>query len=285
MISTLITLSIQVVLAIITLVVLLIVSKLVASSVKRKIINNALSENDEYVQKLANLAHDIVMGLMTMFSLLIGFNIVGLNLEFLIGGISFAMWFALKEILWNMVAWLMILTNQKIKIGDTVEFPGLGYFGKISEITIRYTVVKCFDNRRAIIPNTMMVETPLKTFSSEQIIKWDVTISIGLKEDVYRVSQLIKEFVASKSYIVNPQDVQVVVSTFGSSSIDLQVYFFFSPHGKVGGIQIKSNLRKELLQLFDANNIEFPYDHQVWTVDTSDKNLISWLLYATDKIH
>ncbi|HCB51916.1 TPA: hypothetical protein DEP21_05130 [Patescibacteria group bacterium] len=45
------------------------------------------------------------------------------------------------------------------------------YFGRIEEITIRYTVIRTLDLRQVIIPNMTLISTPIKTFSSEDLVK------------------------------------------------------------------------------------------------------------------
>lgn len=78
----------------------------------------------------------------------------------------------------------MILTNKKFAIGDIVQFEGnLDYFGKITEINIRYTVIQTFDHRRVIVPNVVLVSNFVKTFSTESVIKVDTEIDLGFGDD------------------------------------------------------------------------------------------------------
>ncbi|MBU0626136.1 mechanosensitive ion channel family protein [Patescibacteria group bacterium] len=45
------------------------------------------------------------------------------------------------------------------------------YFGRIEEITIRYTVIRTLDLRQVVIPNTTLISTPIKTFSAEELVR------------------------------------------------------------------------------------------------------------------
>ncbi|HCY21714.1 TPA: hypothetical protein DIC40_07920 [Patescibacteria group bacterium] len=68
-----------------------------------------------------------------------------------------------------------MLTNKKIKLGDFVEFLGkLNLKGIIEEVNVRYTVIRSFDKRRTIIPNSIVAKTPIRTLKSEPILKGEL---------------------------------------------------------------------------------------------------------------
>jgi len=72
----------------------------------------------------------------------------------------------------NMIAGIMIMTNQKIKIGDYMQFMGkINMRGIIEEINIRYTVIRTYDKKRTIIPNSILAKTPVQTYKSEPLLR------------------------------------------------------------------------------------------------------------------
>ncbi|MEY3197947.1 MAG: hypothetical protein RL023_794, partial [Candidatus Parcubacteria bacterium] len=50
------------------------------------------------------------------------------------------------------------------------------YFGRIEEITIRYSVIRTLDLRRVIIPNLDLITRPVKTYDSEDMVRLDFTV-------------------------------------------------------------------------------------------------------------
>ena len=72
----------------------------------------------------------------------------------------------------NLVSGIFILTNQKIRLGEFVQFMGpLNLMGTIEEINIRYTVIRGFDKRRVILPNSLVAKTPIRTMKSEPLLR------------------------------------------------------------------------------------------------------------------
>lgn len=72
----------------------------------------------------------------------------------------------------NMIAGIMIMTNEKIKIGDFMQFMGkINMRGTIEEINIRYTVIRTYDKKRTIIPNSILAKTPVQTYKSEPLLR------------------------------------------------------------------------------------------------------------------
>ena len=247
------------------------VAKFVSRYVGQRIMENSMNEQDQYVSKLAQISWDIIFYILLLVDALIFFQILWFEMGFLVGWISFGIWFAIKEILWNMIAWFLILTNKKFKIGDTIQMQwNGGYFGKIEEITIRYTIIKTFDRRRVIIPNMLLVNNPVKTFSSENIIRIEMELWVWLWSDVPQVCQLLKDFLNTHNYIIEKSSTQVVVKEVYDSGFNLGMYFYYNPKEWPSAFQIKSQLRKELVWRASAHDIDLPYKHTAITMDSND---------------
>lgn len=263
---------------------LVLLAKLVSKRVRYSVNNNDL-EASAYNERLADLMGDATYRGMITFAVMIFFQMMGINIWFLITWLTFGIGFAIKEILGNMFAGMMILTNKKFTIGDIVQFEWkLDYFGKIIEINIRYTVIQTFDHRRVIVPNIMLVSNFVKTFSTEEIIKIDVSIDVWFQDDPSAVCDIIREYLISKDYVVQKESTKVTLSGVFHSGYSLKMFFYIKPKGKAGLLKAKSEIKKELLWLFDKHGWTYPRDHIAITTDKWDKWLLGTMLYATGKI-
>lgn len=265
----------KIVIAIIVFVVVYYVAKFISQYAGQRIVENSMNEKDQYVSKLAEISGDIIFYILMFIDILIFFEILWFEMGFLVWWISFGIWFALREILGNMIAWFLILTNKKFKIGDIIQLQwGEDYFGKIDEITIRYTIIKTFDRRRVIIPNILLVNNPVKTFSSEELIRIEMDLSIWLKSDLAQVCQLLKDFINAHDYTVEKSSTQVAIKEVYESGFNLALYFYYNPQNGPSWFKIKSDLRKELVWRANQNNIDLPYRHAAVTMDMDDTSLV-----------
>lgn len=242
---------------------LILIAKFVASRVKKNVSSNDI-EMSTYNQRLAELLSDVTYRAIITFAVMIFFEMMGINIWFLIAWLTFGIGFAIKEILGNMFAWLMILTNKKFTIGDIVQFEwDIDYFGKILEITIRHTLIQTFDHRRVIVPNIILVQNFVKTFSSEDIIKVDCAIDLGFEDKPSEVCQTIKEYINSKDFTLQQDSTKVMVDHVGESGYHISIFFYMKPKGKQWLLVAKSLIYKELLTLYTTQWRHYPRDHIV----------------------
>jgi small conductance mechanosensitive channel len=91
-----------------------------------------------------------------------------------------------------MFAGIMVLTNKEFKLGDIIVIEDdQEYFGRVEEITIRYTVIRTFDLRKVIIPNLTLITKPVRTYDSEEIIRLETIFTVHYGTDLYQATKII----------------------------------------------------------------------------------------------
>ena len=258
----------------------LIISKWIASSVKKKIIKNSIIEDEEYVAKIWNLVGDIIFYTLATFSVFIWFDILWFDVWILIWWLSFWVWLAFKEILWNMIAGILILTTKDFTLGDVihVEWP-VNYFWRIEEITIRYTIIREFNNQKVIIPNLTLITSPIKTFNTEEFIRLETVVSVHYDTDLEKAKEIIKQAINKLPFVVNKEQTTTITSEFADSWINIKSLFYIDPNGDTPAPLAISKVNDEIKKAFDKNEINIPYPHTVVTVDKNDQNLLKTLLF------
>ena len=93
-----------------------------------------------------------------IFGLLTALPLTGLQINALLAGLGltgFALGFALKDVLSNLVSGVMLLIYRPFNIGDQII---MGNFeGTIDTIRMRDTVLRSYDGRLIVIPNTKLI--------------------------------------------------------------------------------------------------------------------------------
>lgn len=263
--------------AVLVIILLLMISKLIAGFIRRKIIKWTDSDN-KHIDKIWDLVHDITFYILVIFSFFVGFEMVGFNVWLILWWISFWVWLAFKEVLGNMIAGIMILYTKEFKLWDVVEIQSDQiYFGRIEEITIRYTVIRTLDLRQVVIPNMTLISVPIKTFSSESLIRLSIVFWISYDEDVEKSLELMNTVVNNFEFVKEKENTKTFVSTFWDSSIDIKSLFLFDPNcGIIPDIAIWQ-IYQRLNDEFNNAWIDVPYDHMTLTLDPSVKDVLKGL--------
>jgi len=237
-----------------------IIIKYIVNKVKRKIEWESLVA-DDYSKKNSKLVGSILFILLMIFNILATFEIIWFNTAIIMWWISLSIWFAMETTIWNLVSWVFILTNKKVKLGDFVEFLWkLKMRGTIEEINIRYTVIRSFDKRRIIIPNSVIAKTPIKTLKSEPLLKWEIGFKVPRKISFDDIKQIFKQIISENKNLVYPEYSSIIIESFGTKGLYLKWYFFCSTAKKMP-IVVWREIRSEFIKQLKTKGIDIPYKH------------------------
>lgn len=144
---------------IVTGVVILIVTWVIAVVVKFSIIYYAnKSKNRKYLYQLIGSVTKIFI---LIAGIITALGTMGINISALVASLGlagFALGFALKDSLSNILAGFMLLFYQPFVIGDKIELKDIA--GQVVDINLRYTIVKT-DSQRTLVPNATLLTLPV----------------------------------------------------------------------------------------------------------------------------
>ncbi|HZH90668.1 MAG TPA: mechanosensitive ion channel domain-containing protein [Pyrinomonadaceae bacterium] len=93
-----------------------------------------------------------------IFGTITALGATGMNVSALVTGLGltgFALGFALKDVLSNLLSGIMLLLYRPFNIGDQIRMGE--YEGRIETIRMRDTLVRAHDGRLIVIPNTKLI--------------------------------------------------------------------------------------------------------------------------------
>ena len=139
----------------------------IAGATRRSIVKKgAAKELHQFsAYKIYAYAADIIIKIITI---VIGLACLGLNVSVLIASLGiggFAIGFATKDILANILAGIMIVAYRPFKIGDTITVSGCT--GEVSDMNIRYTELST-ETEVQKIPNSIVYSSVLNIKKTEQ---------------------------------------------------------------------------------------------------------------------
>ncbi len=242
-----------------------VVSKIIVQKIRKRVEDNSL-QNDDYTMKMSKISGNIVRVFLLVFNILAVFQIIGFDTALIMWGISLSIWFAMETTIENMIAWIMFITNKKIKIGDFVEFLwSINTKGTVEEINVKYTIIRWFDKRRLIIPNSIIAHTPIKTFKTEPLMRGEFTIKVPRHVDIDQVKKLLNDTINANKYVMEKTYTNTIVTGFDSFGIGIKSFFFSSPQKKSPAI-VARDLKPVILEVFKKYGIRIPYNHITVTV-------------------
>lgn len=99
---------------------------------------------------------------------------------------------AAQSTLGNIIAGISLAVFRPFRVGDRVNV--MHEYGKITDITLRHTVLRTWDNRRVIIPNSVIGDEAIINWSIEDpTVNWPVDIGISYDSDIDLARKIITE--------------------------------------------------------------------------------------------
>ena len=172
----------------------------------------------------------------------------------IIGAAGLAVGLALQGSLGNFAGGVLILIFKPFKVGDVIE--AQGYLGSVMEISILYTIVNTFDNRRVIIPNGDLSNSSLTNLSAYPTRRCDMSFGIGYGDDIDTAKATIKHLVEDDERALKDPEPMIVVGGLGDSSVDLTVRVWT----KYADLwPFYWDMQERVKKAFDAEGISIPF--------------------------
>ena len=132
--------------------------------------------------------------------------------------------FAAKDAISNLIAGLFIVIFRPFRIGDYIKLDE-HRMGIVEDITLRHTTINNFENKRLIIPNSIIsTESVLNhTIDEAKVLSFNNFI-IGLHADIDKAKQIIEEEAASLEFVIDnrtPEEVINDVPQFDIRVVDI----------------------------------------------------------------
>lgn len=187
------------------------------------------------------------------------------------GVLAIVLGFAAQQAFANIVSGCFIATFKPFRIGDKVKFIGKDVSGTVEDITLRHTVVRTFENKRIIIPNSVVSVDIIENahFAEEKICRF-LEIGISYDSDIDTAINIIRDEVHKHSdFFDNRTDeekqrqvepIKIKVLGFGDFSITLRAWVWAKDN--TTGFDMVCDLYKSIKERFDREGIEIPYPYR-----------------------
>jgi len=186
------------------------------------------------------------------------------------GILAIVIGFAGQHAFSNIISGIFIITFKPFRVGDLIRI-GEKYFGNVEDITLRHTVILNFENKRIIIPNTVISSETLINDSIEdsKICRW-MEFGISYDSDIDKAIEIIQQEAMNHPNCLDNRTTeekgegvpQVVVRliAFGEFSINLKAYVWVRDTSE--GFVLHTDVNRTIKKQFDKEGIEIPFPYR-----------------------
>ena len=173
----------------------------------------------------------------------------------LLGAMGLAIGMALQGTLQNFAGGVIILLMKPFKVDDYIECGQ--YKGYIKEIRIFHTIMRPFNGRTVIIPNSELATKSLINHTKEPQIRLDVVASVAYGTDLQKAKQALWEVIDNEPLIRRDfKEPVIAVSELNNSSVDISLWLWTTVEDYW---EVWKHIREDIYIAFNNAGVEIPF--------------------------
>ncbi|NNF36758.1 MAG: mechanosensitive ion channel family protein [Saprospiraceae bacterium] len=190
--------------------------------------------------------------------------------------------FASQHALSNVISGLFIVMFKPFRVNDIVTLISNNQTGVIEEITLRHVVIRDFQNRRVVIPNSIMSDEIIlnANMTDDRINRW-IEVGISYDSNIDLARSILREEIKKHPLYIDGrtpeqidegvQEVPVRLTSLGDFSVNLRANAW--TEDPVHSFQLACDVLESTKKRYDEEGVEipFPYRTIVYKSDL-DKN-------------
>jgi small-conductance mechanosensitive channel len=197
---------------------------------------------------------------LVLVAVLVSLSLVGIDLTVLSvfgGALGVGIGLGLQKLVSSYVSGFVILLERSLAIGDMVTVDR--FSGRVTQINTRYTVLRAGDGVEAVIPNEMLVSSPVQNYSlTDRFTRLATQVTVGYETDIDLVLGLLEKVTANIARVSKDPPPSALLLRFGADGLELEVGFWIidPENGRLG---VLSDVNRAIWQALRAHQINIPY--------------------------
>ncbi|AXT35158.1 mechanosensitive ion channel family protein [Phaeobacter sp. LSS9] len=237
-------------------IVILLAGFIVASWVKRRIVqigDSHASLDVTLFHFLGNLARYVILAFALLF-VLNTFGVETTSIIAAIGAAGLAIGLAMQGALSNVAAGIMLILFRPFKLGDFIEVND--EMGTVVEITLNNTVIASLSNLKVIIPNSEVWGNTITNYSEFDTRRAEWSFGVGYGANLATAEQVIRDTIMSDSRSHAEPEPFIQVNNLNSSSVDFLVRVWVDA---AEYFQYQADMKRKVKEALDDAGIDIPF--------------------------
>jgi len=174
-------------------------------------------------------------------------------ISIMVGSSGIILGIASRPFIENMISGIVISFSHPVRIGDTVVIDN--NYGNIEDITITHTIVKVWNWRRYIIPNSRMLSKEIINCTINDSYQWThVEFFVAYDSDVEKVKDLSIHAALTSKYFANYEEPRFWIMEMEEKGYKCWIAAWAD--SPVDAWELGNDIRTELIKQFKLNGIK-----------------------------
>lgn len=240
---------------------------------KHKITEKIETNDDPTNFKFSRYIVALFIGFIGVFLASLAFPSLKVVVQTAIGGagiLALIIGFAAQEALANVTGGLFIIAFKPFKLGDRVMVSDT-MVGRVTDITLRHTIIRNFENKMIVIPNGII--------NKEKLINYDlgehklcelIQVGISYDSDIDLAKRIMREecenhaLILDNRSLIDKEEGKPIVRTalieLNDFSVTLRAWAWVRNHPD--SFTLKCDVLESIKKRFDKEGIEIPYPYR-----------------------
>ena len=213
---------------------------------------------------IRKMAANALRAVLLLVGLMFALSAAGIDLTALgvLGGaLGVGIGLGLQKLAANYVSGFVILAERSMRIGDVVKVDT--FEGRITDITTRYTVIRAFNGREAIVPNEMMITQRVENNSlADPKVALTTVVQVAYGTDVDALFPALAQAVAQVPRVLAAPAPAVQLSAFAADGLELTIAFWIGDSENGTG-NVRSDVNRAVLRELGRVGVDIPFPQRV----------------------
>ncbi|RYG58697.1 mechanosensitive ion channel family protein [bacterium] len=178
----------------------------------------------------------------------------------ILGLSSVAVGFAFRDILQNFLAGILLLLAEPFRIGDQIIIND--FEGTVEDIQTRATLIKTYDGRRVVIPNSNLFTNSVIVNTAHDKRRLQYDIGIGYGDDIARAKRILLDTVRGIPGILEDPAPDAIVVDLAGSSVNIRLRWWVEPPRQLDVLNSQDVVLERVKNALVSEGFDLPYPTQ-----------------------
>ena len=184
----------------------------------------------------------------------LGINTASLLTSVGVAGLTIG--FAAKDALSNVISGLFIFWDRPFVIGDLIEVDGR--YGRVETITMRSTRVVTPDGKMLAIPNSIVVNGTVASYTNFPNLRLDIPVTVNSAENLDRVREILLGILDGDKAIKADPKPTVVVTELNDYNVAVELSVWI--HNEKEHVKHRTRLRERMFKALVDAGVDMPFE-------------------------